>query len=298
MYAPVGISVYRRLDHLRKTVEALSNNRLATETDIYFFSDAAVPGDEDRIAKVREFCQAVRGFRTVTVVQRQTNDRVNNNRNGIRQLMKSYGRFIWLEEDIVTAPGFLAFMNEALDFYEKQRNVISISGYCPPIKIPNGESDVFALNRFSAWGFSTWKEKFDIDLLENQDYELSQQQIRALNANGKDVVNMVRKEATGMIDALDVKVMYFQAKQNMVTVYPAKSLVQNIGHDGSGMHCGDTDKFFHRELWRKTEGFKMIADIAPCTKIVGANRKFRNGSIWRGGLRRLRRTLHKFLRIR
>jgi len=36
------------------------------------------------------------------------------------------------------------------------------------------------------------------------------------------------------------------------TVYPRKSLVRNIGHDGSEMHCGKTNKF-DVDLWEKFE---------------------------------------------
>lgn len=41
---------------------------------------------------------------------------------------------IVLEDDLVVSPYFLKYMNEALDFYEKEEQVISIHGYIYPVK--------------------------------------------------------------------------------------------------------------------------------------------------------------------
>ena len=45
------------------------------------------------------------------------------------------------------------------------------------------------------------------------------------------------------IDDGDVCLGYHQAKNNLYCVHSTRSLVNNIGHDGSGINCGITDKF-------------------------------------------------------
>ena len=40
------------------------------------------------------------------------------------------------EDDAVCSPAYLAFMNEALDYYEDNAHIWSIGGYTVPIKIP------------------------------------------------------------------------------------------------------------------------------------------------------------------
>ena len=135
--APIGISTYCRLNHLKQTIIALQRNTLAKESELYIFSDAQKQGDEERVAKVREYIYTIDGFKKIHIVERKTNGRVANNRGGMKHLLEKYGKMIWLEEDIVTTSGFLQFVNEALEFYKDDERIISITGYSPPIKIPN-----------------------------------------------------------------------------------------------------------------------------------------------------------------
>ena len=115
--APVGLSVYSRLDHVKQTIQALIRNKMASETMLYIFSDAPQPGDELKVEMVRKFLKTIEGFKKIAIIERTKNSRVKNNRSGIRMLLNEYGRMIFLEEDIVTAPTFLEFMNQALNFY-------------------------------------------------------------------------------------------------------------------------------------------------------------------------------------
>ena len=69
--------------------------------------------------------------------------------------------------------------------------------------------------------------------------------------------------------------MYQQVLNNWYTIYPKKSLVQNIGHDGSGIHCGKTERFHHKELWDKKDEFQFSKTYSPSPKIIAENRKFR-----------------------
>jgi len=279
--APVGVSTYIRLEHLKQTISALQHNTLAKESKLYVFSDAARLGDEKKVEKVRRYLCNISGFREVNIIERDTNDRVFNNRDGIRQLLEQYGNIIFLEEDIVTAPGFLKFMNEALVYYKKSKDILSVSGYTPPLSSLNSyRNDVYKLTRFNAWGFATWRDKFDpfgFDINEHgvENYIKNSDFKEKFNQNGEDLYEMLMQEYNGNLDALDVKIMFYEFKYNKHTIYPRKSLVQNIGHDGSGIHCGVSNKFHHKELWSKVGEFKFIKDLKIDENIVKENYKFR-----------------------
>lgn len=272
--APIGVSTYTRIDHLKQTIEALARNTLAQESELYVFSDAARPGDEQKVREVRRYLKGVKGFRSVHIVERVENNRVKNNRGGMKQLLDRSGKLIWLEEDIVTAPGFLRFMNDAIDFYENDPRVLSICGYAPPLGVST-KKDFFALGRFCAWGFGITKDNFD-RIKEIPENHLSFIDIRRLAMYGDDIYDMVSKEARGQLSALDVRAMYLQYLEEIVTIYPRHSLVQNIGHDGTGVHCGDTDRFNHEKLWRKRSDFKFERNPRIDRKIVKANAEFRS----------------------
>lgn len=278
--APVGLSVYNRLPHIKKTVAALTQNRLASDTELYIFSDAPRVGDEALVDEVRNYLHSIAGFKRVEIVERAENNRVANNRNGMRQLLDSFGKIIWLEEDVVTAKGFLEFMNSALDFYESDSRIFSISGYAPPLKL-NLREDVFALGRFCAWGFAMTGSSFEsiktipVDAPDTIDKS-------RMSLYGDDIYRMLCMDASGQIDALDVKAMYHQYQTSKLTIYPRESLVQNIGCDGSGLHCGKTSKFTHSILWDKCGDFKFIEAIKPKATVVHANQVFRKAKEYSG----------------
>lgn len=287
--APIGLSVYKRIDHFRKTVKALQANTLAGESPLFIFSDAPAPGDEGEVQAVREFARTIDGFKDVTLIEREQNSRVRNNRGGMKQLLAAYGRMIFLEEDIVTAPGFLSFMNSALDFYESNPAILSISGYCPPLTLPpDSVNDVFILRRFSAWGFATWADRMDpfgleVDVQAVKNLLKNPARVREFIEYGEDMLRMLLAEAGGDLDALDVKLMFRQYLDDTYTLYPRNSLAENTGHDASGTHCPATDKF-DVDLWSKCDAFDFEPDPRVNTELKKANYRFRR----LGNARRLR----------
>ena len=283
--APVVVSTYTRLGHLMRTVEALLANDLASKTSVTFLSDGPRKGDEAAVDKVRDYLSQVSGFGELIVIQRDTNDRVANNRGGMASLLAERGKMIFLEEDIVTAPGFIRYMNEALEFYENKPEVISISGYCPPIDIPSHLTcDNFFMKRFSAWGFATWASKFDpfgfeVDKAEARTLLASKKRLQDFCSRGPDLEGMLKSEVSGEIDALDVKVMFSNFKNNTYCSYPVCSFVQNAGFDGSGMHCGKSNRFDHLSLNTKRSGFEFEQEVFEDPAVLRANFRFRTTSI-------------------
>lgn len=277
--APIGVSAYVRLEHLKQTLGALKNNFLAEESELYVFSDAPREGDERNVQALRTYAATISGFKSVTVIEREQNNRVYNNRGGIDFLLNKYKKVIWLEEDIITSQYFLKYMNDALIAYKDNDKIISITGYCPPIRIPDSyDKDVFLLKRFNAWGFGVWKHKFEpfsYSIDKDEYNRLLSSTKPVLDRYGKDIFGMVEKEANNELDALDVKLMYFQAVHDLYTVYPVRSMVKNIGFDGSGLHCGNTGRF---DVELSNSKIKINHLDKENKFIIRENRKFRNES--------------------
>ena len=61
--APVGIATYSRLSHIKKTVESLQQNTLATQSELYIFSDAPKKCDEEIVLKIRKYIHTIKGFK-------------------------------------------------------------------------------------------------------------------------------------------------------------------------------------------------------------------------------------------
>lgn len=277
--APIGLSTYGRLSHLQQTVAALQKNTLASQSELFVFSDAPKPGDEEKVGAVRRYLRTVDGFKLVHVIERTENSRIKNNRGGMRMLLERYGRMIFLEEDIITAPAFLSFMNQALDRYENDARIFSVSAYCPPIAMPADYlHDIFLLKRFNGWGFGIWKGRFErIKYISPDEYEhfVANKELKKQfeHSGGKDMLKMLKLDAYGDIDAWDVKAMYAQFLSDQYTIYPREPLTLNNGMDGTGLHCGETKRF--SVVLSAKPAFSFPDQLNVDSRIVGENRKFR-----------------------
>ncbi len=281
---PVLIFTYIRLEHLKRTITSLRSNILARKTDLFIASDYQRSDSEaDKVTAVRNYLRSIDGFKTVTVFERDKNlGAVENCFSALEGIFGKYDRIILMEDDIVTAPGFLKFINEAFERYGTNERVFSITGYCPPIGIPASyQYDAFFLGRMSAWGCGITKDRFNsVQQITRKEYDkfmANKKLSRAfVEAGGEDLPVMLRDVAYGSLEAWDVRCMYTQFMKGQYTIYPTQSLILNIGFDGTGMHCGKSDRF-NVALSDKTT-FSFPDDVVVDQRIVAANRKFRAGA--------------------
>lgn len=247
MPAPIALFVYNRADHARRTISALQGNRLAADSELFVYSDA--PRDENAasvVMEVRNLVHGISGFKAVHVIEREQNwGLAKSIIDGVNQLIERYGRVIVLEDDLVTSPYFLQYMNDALDRYEDVDQVMHVSGYMFPLN-SKGLKETFFLRTASCWGWATWARAwahFDKDpgrLI----CEFSEADIRRFNMDGShDFWSQVLQNHTGQMNTWAVFWYATVFQCNGLCLHPARSLVINIGNDGSGVHCGQTDAF-------------------------------------------------------
>lgn len=162
--APVAVFVYNRLDNTRQTIEALKNNYLANETDVFIFSDAPkTKKNKKAVDGVRQYLKTITGFKSVNIIERKENFYIERNIiEGVTEIINRYGKIIVLEDDGISARNFLTFMNNALDFYEKETKVMHVATFTF-IKMPNNYNKTFfwrySENTGGGWG--TWKNRWD-----------------------------------------------------------------------------------------------------------------------------------------
>lgn len=245
--APIALFAYNRLWHTRKTIEALLNNELADESTLFIFSDGPrSPSDYSRVQEVRTYLKKVQGFREVTLIERTQNlGLAESIIRGVTQIVMQYGRIIVLEDDMVTSPYFLRYMNEALEFYKDEDRVVSIHGYLYPLHVPLPET--FFLQGADCWGWATWKRGWDIFEPDGRRMlkELKTRKlVRRFDCNGTHpYTRMLRWQARGMIDSWAIRWHASAFLKEKLTLYPAESLLANIGLDSSGTHCSTTTTF-------------------------------------------------------
>ena len=242
MPAPICLFVYRRPEHFVRTIEYLALNELASPSPIFIFSDGpkspeAVPAVEE----VRRLARSVRGFSTVTVIEREKNFGLSRSIiAGVTDIITRYGKVIVLEDDMITSRYFLQYMNDALDLYQNDERVISAHGYLLPVT--EKTSETFFLRGADCWGWATWKHGWDLFEMDGRtlyDRVIAAGREREFDYNGSyGYLRMLWDQIRGKNDSWAIRWYASAFLRDKLTLHPGISLVQNIGNDASGTHCG------------------------------------------------------------
>lgn len=247
MPAPIILFVYNRFTHTLQVVKALLANEQASSSDLFIYSDAPktekIQGD---VEKIRSYLRNIRGFKSITIVERKTNwGLANNIIDGVTSVVNEYGKVIVLEDDLVVSPYFLKYMNEALDLYEKEEQVACIHGYVYPVKRKLPET--FFIKGADCWGWATWKRSWDLFCSDGKAL-LNEIEKRNLKKefdfnNSYPYFRMLKDQIEGKNNSWAVRWYASAFLQNKYTLYPGRSLIKQIGVDGSGTHCGVNEMF-------------------------------------------------------
>ena len=246
--SPIVLFVYNRPEHTKRTVESLLKNTLAGKSALFIFSDGAKNDrDEQKLKAVRDYIKAVKGFSKIEIVLREKNFGLANSViSGVSEVFKQNDRVIVMEDDIITSPSFLTFMNKALTFYEDDKTIYSISGYPYPIKIPSTyKKDVFISYRASSWGWGTWKdrwEKVDWEITDFNKFISDNESQKLFENGGQDLTPMLKAQMKGKIDSWAIRWSYAHFKNKAYCLYPIVPLCKNIGTDRSGTHSSSSKK--------------------------------------------------------
>jgi hypothetical protein len=240
--APVALFGYRRPEHLRLTVESLRANAQAGATHLTVFCDAArSPEHADAVAAVRAYADAISGFASVTVVKREHNlGLARSIIDGVTRLCEAHGRVIVVEDDLLLSPHFLRYMNDGLALYEGDAGVASIHGYCYPVADPLPET--FFLRGADCWGWATWQRawsRFEPDGARLLSALQARSLTHAFDLDGQyGFTRMLGEQIAGRNDSWAVRWHATCFLEGLLTLYPGRSLVHNLGNDASGTHCG------------------------------------------------------------
>lgn len=270
--APIAIFAYNRPAHFMKTIDALLKNELADESELFIFSDGP-RSNEDRhsIEQVRKNARRIKGFKKVTLIERKINYGLADSIvEGVTTLIEKYGRVIVLEDDLVTSPFFLSYMNEALDRYAYDERVMHIAAYMPPIDT-NGLPESFFLRQSSCWGWASWHRAWKHFTRDGKSYiqSFDRETIHRFNLDG--AYDYWSQLIANEEKRLKTWAVYWYAcvfERGGLCLHPRKSLVANRGFDGSGENCGKVSIMTGRLGRSKIEEFPEGADIFLENKIA------------------------------
>ena len=294
--APILLFVYNRPGHVRRGVASLLANDLAGESELFVFSDAAKDeASKSEVSEVRRFVRSIEGFKAVHIVERTENwGLARSIIDGVTQVLERYDRVIVLEDDLVLAPYFLQFMNDALETYKDEDRVGHIQA-CDFTQNPT-LPDTFLIQWTGSWGWATWRRAwrhFNPDGRQLLDELKRRKLTRRFDFNGKyGFTRMLRRQIEGKNNSWAIRWNASLFLADILSLNVGRSLVQNEGFDGSGTNCG-SGGLYASNLWTKPLPVVKIQPIEENELARNAFEKYyaRTNSFYAKAVRRLKRTL-------
>lgn len=288
--APIVLFVFNRPWHTRMTLESLMANEPSERSELYIFADGpkenASGGDLASIQEVRCLIREKQWCRNVHIIESERNlGLAASVIAGTTQVVNEFGKAIILEDDLITSPYFLDYMNRALLKYQDLEEVMQICGYMLPID-HRSLRETFFLRLTSSWGWSTWSRAWkyfeaDTDKLEKT---FASEDIQRFNLDGAyDYYSFFKLHREGKISSWAVLWYASVFLRKGLCLHPSRSLVYNCGHDDSGTHSPKTNIFethlntqlitdFNDQVQEDREAIKRIQNYyCGCRKSMMGN---------------------------
>ena len=295
-YAPILLFVYNRPEHTRRCIESLLKNSLASESNLFIYADGAKDStQQEAVNEVRNYIRSIQGFKQITLMERSENwGLARNIINGVTTQVNRYGKVIVLEDDLVVAPYFLQFMNDALEVYKNEPRVghIQACDFTQDSSLPA----TFLIKWTGSWGWATWDRAWKHfnpngnELLQ----ELEERKLtHVFDFNGKyGFTRMLRRQIEGKNNSWAIRWNASLFLKDILSLNVGRSLVQNEGFDGSGTNCGGGGLYASHLYLQPL----FITPISPIEENKEARQAFiryysRTNSFWAKAIRRIKRTL-------
>ncbi len=247
MLAPVAVFAFNRRDSLFRLLKSLSECKYSEVTPVYLFVDGARnEKDQHEINLIRQnVLELYAGkFLSFTVHFRTQNFGLAKSlRSGIDEVFVEHSRIIVLEDDLLLSSNFLAYVNDALNYYDGDKRVASISGYSNVVG--DSELDNYFHVRPCSWGWATWKSNWEeCEWSFQPKSKLGFKELKDLcKPVGDDVYRMYCQNINGVINSWAIMWTIYHIRFGLLSAYPFVSKVKNTGFDNLGTHCRGSNPF-------------------------------------------------------
>ena len=241
--APIVLFTYNRPWHVEQTLNALMQNELASESILYIYCDGAKPdATEEQKEKIRQSREVVRKkqwCKEVVIRETEQNKGLGNSIiEGVAEVINKHRKVIVLEDDLVTSPLFLDYMNKALEYYENRKTVFSISAVSRPnphLFYPKDyEYDVYVSQTHRPTGWATWLDRWkQVDWSAKCfKYLQADKNIRnAFNRLGADYYSALEKQQLTGQNVWSIRFALAHFVNHAVSICPIVSYIDHIGWD-------------------------------------------------------------------
>ncbi len=248
-YAPIVVFAYNRARLLRNLLQSLRENRFAEQSELYIYIDGAKDADDQKkVSEVIAVAQSTDVFLKTTVrVALKHNGLAMSIRDGVSEVLKTFGVAIVLEDDLYVSRQFIAVMNTMLQTFEKDGRIMQVSGFGSKLSYRIGETQEYYLcGRAQSWGWATWIDRWntiDWNIVDYQDFLKNKTLKKNFAALGSDLMRSLQKYKNGEMDVWLIAYIYNMYRKKMYAVCPRHSLVRNDGFGADASNCRNYNRY-------------------------------------------------------
>ena len=247
-YAPIVIFAYNRADMLEQLIDSLEENIEIGECEGYIFVDVPVKEKAKDVVYNKEVLEFLEQYKKRTLFKNLKITIASEHKglaksiiDGVTQIICQHGKAIVLEDDLLVSNDFIDYMQRALDYYENDDRVWSISAHSPKLKaLEKYPYDVYLIPRVESLGWGTWKdrwEKTDWDVSTYRRFANSPWKHIVFNIGGNDLTNMLKMQMkNSQFDSWAIRWCYQEYLEKKYTIYPRESRVLHCGNDERSTH--------------------------------------------------------------
>jgi hypothetical protein len=298
--APIALFVYNRPDHTRRTLSYLQQNVLAEESRLFiFYDDAKTEADKPKVEQVRQLIKTASGFKSVKVITRKQNlGLAASIIDGVTQLVNDYGKVIVFEDDLLSSPYTLRYFNEALSKYANEEQIMHIGAYMFGLD-DKALPQTFLHHIATSWGWATWARAWknfepDIDTLMQQFDNTKKHRFSVENT--MNFWKQMQEFKAGKNNSWAIRWYASIFLKGGLSLNPSRSLVHNIGHDGTGVHS-NIEHMYGVKITREpvTQFPTVIEENRQAHLAIKKFLSKRKGSLLQRGLRLVKQMRVKYL---
>jgi hypothetical protein len=169
--------------------------------------------------------------------------------SGTSRAFLDFSSVMAFEDDLVFSPYVLEYLQHSISIMAENPSIFAASAYTPldfrrTLRSLHPEQAAYLSTRTHSWGWATTRENW-----QRIDWELSDLNtvlrdtvtLDFFSKGGSDLIPMLLQQVQGNIDSWAIRMALHAAREQKYTIYPASTLVRNLGFDGTGEHCGIND---------------------------------------------------------
>lgn len=260
----VAVLAYNRPHHIRQVLYALERDGCSA---VRVYLDG--PKSPLDVAKQRDLKESLIEKREMAVEVEEFPRSYGLRGSVLRCLDRELARnpaVLLLEDDCVPRVGLLGYVTDSLNRYQSDASIMSVCAFqVPAIHSEDHPHAAFLSRRFIPWGWATWADRWS---LYPRNATALKETVRLALENPL-LPPEIRHFILGGISEIETDtwslawILGHYARQRF-SVMPTKTLIDNIGFDGSGSHTPKSDAFtFATDRPTQGNSFSILGTRTP-----------------------------------